>query len=99
MITGTFWKDVNNVIRFEKSVYRFYKDVDSSSVQSVFLYIGECTEHLDYLPVPAIFTDVEERGETVYFKFRRLMRGGLHKYNKELTKWKNINLITARDAV
>ena len=48
----------------------FLKDLDSSSVQVAFLYIGECREYIDYLPAPAIFTDIEDRNDTVYFKFR-----------------------------
>lgn len=48
----------------------FLKDLDSANVQVAFLYIGECTEYIDYLPAPAIFTDVEDRKDTVYFKFK-----------------------------
>lgn len=49
----------------------FLRDLDTASVQAAFLYIGECTEYLDYLPVPAIFTDVKDKGNgVVYFQFK-----------------------------
>ena len=48
------------------------------------MYIGECTEHLDYLPAPAVFTDVEECGGNVYFKFRSDSKKMLYNIGDEM---------------